>query len=200
MKITILKQGTHLNIGNQGNEDIRFVINPICSTVVLLKGEKNIIVDPGNYGFEEEILENLSKEGLKPEDIDYVINTHKDYDHILNNYLFKQKKIIQPPGVIWHDKKVDCYKSLDKIKIPEIELIDTKGHRDQHMSIVVKIDNKTYVIAGDAITYDMLEFDFRNDDEKKSAKKILDIADVIIPGHGPVIEGEDLNKFKELVK
>lgn len=195
-EIKILYQGVHENI--EGKE-CTLITDPICSTVVLIKGEKNIIVDTGNLGFENEILENLEKEGLKVEDVDYVVTTHSHFDHISNMYLFKSAKIIGYIG-IWQNKSGTFYKDADDLKIPGIERIKTPGHERGHMSVIVKSDNKTYVIAGDAIRHDMLKNGFMNEEEKESAKKILDIADIIIPGHGPVIEGDKLNEFKELVK
>ena len=190
MEIKILKEGVHEEKGDS--------TYPICSTVVLIKGEKNIIVDTGNLGFEKEIIKSLEKEGLKAEeDIDYVILTHNHNDHASNNYLFKNAKIVSYDG-IWYNKKVDIIKD-DKFSLPNLERINVSGHTIPHYAVIVKAD-KTYIIAGDAIRYDMLEKRFANEQEKKSAKKILDIANVIIPGHGPVIEGKKLNEFKKLFK
>src|SRR3989344_7455313 len=100
MEIKILYEGVHEERKKKNSCD------PICSTVVLIKGKKNIIVDTGNLGFEKEILESLEEHGLKAEDIDYILLTHNHNDHASNNYLFKNAKIVSYDG-IWYDKKVD---------------------------------------------------------------------------------------------
>lgn len=200
MEVIVLKEGIHAD-----HFDVELplvnVVDPICSAVVLIKGEKNILVDPGNFGFEEEILAQLSENGLKPEDIDYVLLTHSHFDHVSNMYLFKNSKLIRK-GNVWYDKKVEVRKD-NKVDIVEgVEEIQTPGHTPAHRSIVVKAD-KTYVVAGDAVQPHMLEKGFDDDPNKDdiiaSYQKILDIADVIIPGHGKVIEGEDLVQLKQRV-
>src|SRR3989338_10247638 len=138
MEVKILKEGVHEIKGDS--------CDPICSAVVLIKGEKNIIVDTGNLGFEKEILKNLQKEGLKAEEIDYVILTHNHNDHASNNHLFKNAKIVSYDG-IWYKKRVDLIKN--KLSIPGIERIEVSGHTIPHYAVIVKTD-KTYVIAGDA--------------------------------------------------
>jgi len=202
MEIKILKKGIHANqdIAKKENPHVYLVVEPLCSAVTLIKGEKaNIIVDTGNFGFEEEILTNLKKEGLEPKDIDYVILTHTHPDHMLNTYLFKHANLIFNEGISIQGIKGTCYTYATKIKVPYVEIIKTHGHSTNDISVVVRTD-KTYVIAGDAIRYGMLENGFKNEQEKESARNILEIADVIIPGHGDIIEGETLQKFKDLLE
>ena len=197
MEIKILLQGVH-NIKETTDKKLKAIVDPICSTVVLIKGKHSIIVDPGHYGFEDKILKNLKKEGLRPEDIDYVLVTHLHPDHFLGAYMFRGAKTVINYGILDIGKGT-YYNDQDFVKVPGIERIKTPGHTAEHMSVVVKAD-KTYVIAGDAIRYDMLKKGFANEQEKGSAKKILDMADIIIPGHGPIIEGKKLEEFKRLVK
>ncbi|MBI4149628.1 MBL fold metallo-hydrolase [Candidatus Woesearchaeota archaeon] len=192
-EVIVLKEGTHPEIASYDSE-IECIIDPICSSVTLIKGKENIIVDCGNFGFEEEILENLHNAGLEPKRIDYVIITHHHPDHWLGTYLFRHAKLVINTGVL-QDKRGTYYKDAGFITIPGVERIKTPGHTPSHMSVVVKAD-KTYVIAGDAIRYDMLEQRCKNDDELKSARRILEIADIVIPGHGPVIEGEKLEEYR----
>jgi len=65
----------------------------IGSTVTLIRGQKNIIVDTGSFLDRDRLITALEKENLTPEDIDMVIITHLDLDHIVNTYLFKDAKI-----------------------------------------------------------------------------------------------------------
>ena len=205
MKIILLKQGVHPDKVPEGHPELMNIIPEICGAITLLKaekeGESNIIVDTGNFGFEQELLDALAKEGLKPEDIKYVINTHGHYDHLSNNYLFKNADRTFGKG-IWHpDKSIDVYKEL--AEIPGVKLISTPGHVNPHISVVVKSEGKTFVIAGDAIQEEYIKKGLfgvpSNQDYIDSAKKIVDIADVIIPGHGKIIEGKDLEELKKAV-
>ena len=198
MKIVVLKKGTHENHPRKGDE--KFMIDPVCSSVTLLKGKKNILIDTGYRGFEEEILKALEKNGLKPEDIDIIINTHFHLDHSYNNYLFKNAKIIAGHGV-WYNKKAKLYYNAEKIRIPgleEIKIIKTPGHTKACISVVVKTD-RTYVITGDAIIEEFIRRKWLKGVWLKSVKKIFDIADVIIPGHNEVMEGAGFEELKRLV-
>ncbi|MBW2978176.1 MBL fold metallo-hydrolase [Candidatus Woesearchaeota archaeon] len=204
MKVIILKQGVHVDL-EFDSKTVSSRCKEICSSVVLLKAEspeeKNIIVDTGNLGYEDEILANLEKQGVKPEDINYVINTHSHFDHITNNYLFKNADRVIGATVWYTDKGQIGYNDLDLIKVPGIKMIKTPGHAATHTSVVVENQGKTHVIAGDAIQEERIKKGLQKSNKiyMDSAKKILDMADVIIPGHGRIIEGEDLEQLKKAV-
>ncbi|MBD3354390.1 MBL fold metallo-hydrolase [Candidatus Woesearchaeota archaeon] len=197
MKITILKQGIHKWNKNKSN-----ILDEICSTITLLKAEnskeKNIIIDTGNLGYEDEITKALKKENLNPEDIDYVINTHSHQDHCSNNYLFRNAKRIIGKSIWLQDKSHIQYNSAEDINIPGIKLISTPGHKPSHISVIAESDKNTYVIAGDAINLQAINSGKApNQDYIDSTKKILNTADIIIPGHGPVIKDKKLEELKK---
>jgi glyoxylase-like metal-dependent hydrolase (beta-lactamase superfamily II) len=209
MKLVVLKIGEHKSEIVEMETDKYFCnINPICSSVTLLKaekeGEKNILIDTGYSGFEQEILNKLKDEGLKPEDIDYIINTHEHFDHCGNNYLFPNaSKIVDV--LEWGSKGcLKVYKTINDVKLDErIKIIPTPGHKIPHNSVVVRLD-KTYVIAGDTLAPNRSDKrfsieSFENHQKIESALKILEIADVIIPGHGPILEGEDIESLKKII-
>ncbi len=204
MKVVILKKGLHSPKENVSEEYSRR-IDPICSSVTLIKAEKpeekNILVDTGYYGYEEEILDALKLEGLLAEDIDYIINTHEHFDHCANNYLFRNaKKIIDL--LQWNpEKNIDVFNSHDSIRIQEgVSIMDTPGHKKPHCSVVVEAGGKTYVIAGDIIAKKFVIHPFETEEKIESALKVLNIADIIIPGHGPIIEKKDFPQLKEEIK
>jgi glyoxylase-like metal-dependent hydrolase (beta-lactamase superfamily II) len=205
MKLHILKLGIHNNMyPNKEEKLIDLTIDPICGAVVLIKGKENVLVDTGYFPFKEEIIEGLDKQGLKPEDIDYVINTHSHFDHCSNNYLFSNAKIICGAS-IWDGKACINYKNPEDIMIDGLKIITTPGHRQEHLSVIVKVDDKNYVISGDAIEEKKIverKYDKKPNKGEifNSIKKILEIADVIIPGHGPLIESKEIRKLKEIVK
>jgi glyoxylase-like metal-dependent hydrolase (beta-lactamase superfamily II) len=195
MDIILLLQGVHKGKGAQKGTEINNSIDPICSSVTLLKDEKNILVDTGNRGFEQEIVTRLREQGLQPEDVDVVFNTHSHFDHCSNNHLFINAKIIHGNNV-WSPRKTDTY---NVIQIPGVTIMKTPGHYQDHQSIFVEKD-QAYVIAGDAVREDIIrdkeKWQSSNDEYKQSLKKIFEIADVIFPGHGRIIKGSLLKELR----
>src|SRR3989338_3794913 len=206
MKLVILKKGVHDDQGSVSQE-IENHISKICSAVVLLKaekpGEKNIIADTGSPGYADEILASLKKEGLKPEDIEFVLITHTHMDHVFNTYLFRNASIVRCRVVDYPNHTLTMFKSSDSVKIPGVAILPTPGHAENHTSYVVKSGGKTYVIAGDAIREERIKTGTfgvpPNQEYIDSARKIAEIADVIIPGHGRIIQGKDLDELRKAV-
>ncbi len=198
MKVEVLIEGVHGDKDAEGR--LIHEVKPICSSVTLIRGEKNILVDTGYRGYETKLIQELSKRGLKAEDIDYVINTHFHIDHCFNNYLFKDKTIVNGQ-VVWTPEGVEIYEKPEDIQIPGVKIMSTPGHFHSHISVVVP-GKQTIVVSGDVINAHHIlnreEFaDYFNDDLDQSIKKILDVADVIIPGHGPVIK--ELESLKQAI-
>jgi glyoxylase-like metal-dependent hydrolase (beta-lactamase superfamily II) len=203
MKVVLIKKGIH----TKKESDPKYLnqITEICSSVTLIKAEKenekNILVDTGYFGYEKEILENLDKEGLSADDIDYIINTHEHFDHCANNYLFKNaKKLIY--NLEWNEKiSLNVYGNNEDVVIQDgVSVIPTPGHKEPHCSVVVKTQDLVYVIAGDTIQKDFYFAAFEKFEKIQSARKVLDIADIIIPGHGDIIEKKDFEVLREKIK
>lgn len=146
----------------------------------LLQGEShNILVDTGldenelfcPAGFTEDtglepasIVELLEREGLKPDDIDIVINTHLHDDHCGNNSLFTQATIYthkaeldfcENPHPI--DHRYDSYfiegQNFSLLEggeelLPGIEIIFSPGHTKGCLSVKVDTGNGGAVITG----------------------------------------------------
>ena len=199
MEIIVLIEGVHNDLGPLEGTSVINSINPICSSVTLIKEKKNIIIDTGFRGFQYEIVSRLQEQNLSCEEIDYVFNTHSHFDHCYNNYLFTNAKLIFGQSILT-PKKWDV---LNKIAIPDLSVIETPGHYPDHQSILVKTD-KIFVIAGDAIREDIIRnevmWNSMNSEYTASAKHILDIADVIVPGHGKTIEGKLLRELKMIIE
>lgn len=198
MKLVLLLEGVHNDTGPIEGTPIINSIDPICSSVTLLKGEQNILVDTGYRGYEEEIVSRLEEQGLTPEDILVVFNTHSHFDHCANNHLFTNAKVIYGRGIL-SPKKWDV---ASAVEIPGVTIMKTPGHYQDHQSILVKTD-RNYVIAGDALREDIIRDEERwksmNEEYVLSVKRILDVADVVIPGHGRVIQGQLLEELKSVI-
>ncbi|UCD04562.1 MAG: MBL fold metallo-hydrolase [Candidatus Woesearchaeota archaeon] len=175
----------------------------VSSTTTLIKENGlNIIVDPGMN--RELLLESLQKEGLSTKDINYVILTHYHIDHSALVGIFENAEILD-------DGEIYSFKSTIKNhdgKIPgtDIEIIGSLGHAMFHCSLIVKTeDYGTVVIAGDVLWWRETEEQktdkksliehkdpFVKNEEQliESRKKIIDLADYIIPGHGKMFKVE----------
>ena len=179
----------------------------IGSTVTLIKSHSNILVDTGSFLDKEPLLHELVKEDLAPEDIDVVIITHLDLDHIVNIHLFRNAKIFckfrggEYPGQTHFPsegslERTDILKKdlIDK----DIEIILTPGHAEDMISVIVNTPGGKVVVAGDAFPSkewmdpDRQPSEILTDVEKfnESRKKILAIADYIVPGHGEMFKVE----------
>lgn len=173
------------------------------STTCLITTEnKKIITDPGCN--RKKLLEALNKEGLTTDDIDYVFLSHCHPDHILLAGIFEKAKFITFDANLMYDK--DLMLKFDKRVLgKDIEIIETPGHVLEHLSLLVNTPKGKIAIAGDVIWWVEGEeqvFDINQKDhtqakgmdvEKliKSRKKLLEIADYIIPGHGKMFKVEN---------
>lgn len=167
------------------------------STVILVKAnEKNVIVDPG---FDrEKLLDALKKEKLSVLDIDFVFLTHGHIDHTLLAGIFENAKIVDELYVYQKDAII---KHSGIIPDTDLKIIRTPGHMEEHCSLIVKTDKGIYAVAGDVFWWmDSEEQKVMiekpdNDPEHMnlekliaSRKKIMGIADWVIPGHGKMFK------------
>ncbi|MBT4540675.1 MBL fold metallo-hydrolase [Candidatus Woesearchaeota archaeon] len=164
-----------------------------CSTVVLIKDdfdgvEMNIVVDPGTLSSQQALIDELKKEGVKPKDVDIVVITHSHMDHYANIGMFSNAKSLSFDGWYNYDFWGKCNGKISN----DLKLIKTPGHSDDSITLLVKtkIDGKPAIVAicGDVFWKENLpkKDKFANNEVElmKSRKKVLKIADYIIPGHG----------------
>ena len=169
------------------------------STTVLIKdGKLNIIVDPGmNRKF---LMNALKKENLMPKDIDYVILSHYHLDHSLLTGIFENAKIIYANDIYSFEGKIS---ERGKIFSNNIEIIKTPGHNSDCRTILVKTEKGVIAICEDVFWWrdnEKQKIDekslinhedpYATDKEKLKAsrKKLLEVADYIIPGHGKMFK------------
>jgi glyoxylase-like metal-dependent hydrolase (beta-lactamase superfamily II) len=173
-----------------------------CSTVLIKEGKLNIIVDPGMNKLL--LLKALKKEKISPEKINYVILTHYHLDHSLLTGLFNNALVLDDSSFYSFTGKIFDHKG--NIPGTKITLIKTPGHDPFHCSVLVKTKKSgNIVISGDIFWWsDSEESKIKKDfktlvnlkdpymkDKKQlieSRKKILKIANLIIPGHGKMFK------------
>ncbi len=169
------------------------------STVTLVKSDKNVIIDTGSFLDEQKIIDALAKENLKPKDIDMVVLTHLHIDHSRNTNIFSNAALYVKhsdfSGSKWDINNITCETiELDNLEIAkDVKVILTPGHFPYHISVVVKTKDGIIVIAGDAVSAKeaLGKIPYPQWDDKeylKNQKKILKIADWIIPGHGKMFK------------
>ena len=158
---------------------------------------KNIIIDPGCN--REKLIEELSKNNLRTIDIDFVLLTHGHSDHALLTGIFENAKVLSSQEVYNGDNQIE---HNNKITGTDLEIIQTPGHSPEHCSLVVPTEEGIYVVAGDVFWWtdnEEQKIDVEKEDEAhpeevnmkkliESRKKILDLGDYIIPGHGKMFK------------
>lgn len=167
------------------------------STTTLIRcGGKLIISDPGCN--RKRLLESLKNEGLKTGDIDFIFLTHGHIDHALLAGIFENAKSVTFEHLMYEkDLQVDF---KDDVFGPGTKVIETPGHSPEHISLLIDTAKGKCAIAGDVFwwtgeekqTIDVNKKDDAHPAELNvekltaSRKKLLEMADYIIPGHGEV--------------
>ena len=182
------------------------------STTVLIRGEKNVLVDPGNYhtGFYGHLGLGLKKFGLSLEDIDVVIVTHCHHDHMSSTFKLKNAQICIGAGEL--DFAASIYgtpgvnfqvgENRNFLEVPlngileimdGVQVISTPGHTPGHVSVLVDTGMESILVTGDAIMTQR-EYEFGEhsiwysgkqlEEVKKSRERIqLVKPSIVMPGH-----------------
>jgi glyoxylase-like metal-dependent hydrolase (beta-lactamase superfamily II) len=169
------------------------------STTTLIRSENiKIIVDPGTN--RELLLNKLATEDLNPGDINVVFMTHYHPDHNLLTGIFERAQIVDDTMIYEKDKQ---WEHDGKIPKTDIVILKTPGHEQFHGSLLVNTREGNIIVAGDLFWWasnenvvtdekSLLEhkdpFEKNHKDLIESRKKILTIADYIIPGHGKMFK------------
>lgn len=185
------------------SKEIDSRVKSVGSVTLIKANNKNVIVDTANPSDSKLLVKLLKENGLKTEDINYVINTHLDIDHVGCNSLFENAIFIGYKYILQRDE----FRFFDDEYVvdADVKVITTLGHSYTDISVVVKTDNGVVIIAGDI-------FENENDCDGEQARKwsidwelqcksrrrIFEIADFIIPGHGKMfkVNKKDLLNLK----
>jgi len=170
------------------------------TTTLIQENGLNIIVDPGMN--RKMLLEALKKENLSTPDINYVILTHYHLDHSLLAGIFENAKILDDGEIYSWNGKIESHDG--KVPGTSIEIIKTPGHDLFHCSVLAKTEKfGKVVIAGDVFWWSDKEEQKTNKESllkhedpyaknkeqlTESRKKVLEIADYIVPGHGKMFK------------
>ncbi len=160
----------------------------VGSTITLITdGDIAVVVDPGMVWSRPALISALAEHGVAPDDVTDVVFSHHHPDHTVNAALFPAARIHDYwaiyDGDLWISREAEGF-ALS----PSVRLIATPGHTDQDISTVASTPDGVYVCthawwseqgpAQDPLASDQAAL-------ARSRGRILDIAAVVIPGHGP---------------
>ena len=142
------------------------------------------------------MIAGLKREKLKPSNIDYVFLTHYHLDHVLQASVFTKAKILDGTMIYEDDRETEYGETIPGTSIG---VISTPGHADELASLLAQTEKGNIMIASDNfwwIKSERQEIDINKQDMfannierlKESRKKILKMADYVIPGHGKMMK------------
>ena len=164
--------------------------------------KNNTIIDTGTGQNKEYLFSQLNKAGIKPEDIELIINTHCHFDHVGGNKLFPNAKVaihkidakpLKEEGnpltaglhhgitVERHDVDIELE---DGDKINDFKVIHTPGHT---LGGICLLDEEN-LICGDTVfphgSFGRTDIGGNLQDLKESINKLtkLDV-EYLLPGH-----------------
>ena len=162
---------------------------PRCSSTCSLvrDGDARIVIDPGLAPSQAAILDPLRALGVEPEAVSHVFLSHHHPDHTMNVALFPNAEVVdfwaRYIGDLWLDHAGDGYQVT-----PRSQLWLTPGHTEEDATLVVEADDAVYAMthlwwhadrtpAVDPFAVDQAALE-------RGRERVLDTADVVIPGHG----------------
>jgi len=189
VRVFVLKEGTI------DREPDGTILDASSSVTLVQSGDVNILVDTGMPQDAEEIENALLSHDLTPEDIDILVNTHCHADHTGCNRLFTNAEVVihREEGaarcVSGKERKVEG--TVEELA-EGVRVIHTPGHSRGSISVVAETEHGTWVMAGDAlptpdnyVAWVPPGIHYDPEVALASMRRIVDIADTIVPGHGP---------------
>jgi glyoxylase-like metal-dependent hydrolase (beta-lactamase superfamily II) len=160
----------------------------VASSCTLIRdGDRAIVVDPGMAESADAILAPLRALGVTPEAVTEVVLGHHHPDHTIHAGHFPNAAIHDHwaiyRGTDWEDSECD-----GRVISPSVVLARTPGHTAQDLAVIVGTPDGIVVCSHSFFNDSTTVEDEDPDDAEAlhaSRAAILEIADRIIPGHGP---------------
>jgi glyoxylase-like metal-dependent hydrolase (beta-lactamase superfamily II) len=147
-----------------------------------------IVVDPGILSTPTLLIDALAARDLAVDDVAHVFVTHHHLDHTRNVGMFPSARVVDVDSVydgsLWLDHDGDGHHLTD-----DVSVIETPGHAQECAALVVRTVDGTVVLthawwfADMTPVRDPLAWD--QGALERSRERILGIADIVVPGHGP---------------
>jgi len=147
-----------------------------------------IVVDPGMLSDPGLLTDALRGHGVGSGDVTHVFVTHHHLDHTRNVGMFPTARVVDVDSVydgsLWLSHDGDGHHLSDAVSV-----IETPGHAQECAALVVSTEDGTVVLTHawwfadmtpvqDPLAWDQAALE-------RSRERILALADVVVPGHGP---------------
>jgi glyoxylase-like metal-dependent hydrolase (beta-lactamase superfamily II) len=162
----------------------------VSACTLIRDGDRAIVVDPGMAPSARSILDPLGALGIRPEDVTDVVLGHHHPDHTIHAGHFPNAAIHDHwaiyRGTDWEDSDAD-----GRVLTSSVILARTPGHTPEDIAAIVGTPDGIAVC-----THAWFHAASAVDDEDPedaallhaSRAAILEIADLIVPGHGPAFK------------
>ncbi len=205
---------------------------PIVCYLVQTDDGKNILIDTGlpetipeeaaDFKNGQDVIQQLARIGLKPDDVDTVISTHYDIDHAGRHAAFtKANYVVQRVHHVdalagnprFAANRPEWDQPTERIRLvdgdtellPGLNLIETSGHVPGHQSVLVRLPKTGAVL----LTIDAVPFaegftrdeqdDGSNPDAEAIRASVIKLLDLVEQAHiGLVIFGHDVKQWEGL--
>ncbi len=159
----------------------------VAGTVSLIRdADRIVIVDPGMVADRELILRPLRELGVRPDEVTDIVVSHHHLDHTVNIALFPPVRVHDFQWIVEGD--VITRRAAEGVHLsPSIRLHATPGHTPQDITTLVGTADDTVALthlwwteegpADDPYSHDREEF-------RRQRERVLDLATLIVPGHG----------------
>ena len=159
----------------------------VRSTCSLIRdGTLLAVVDPGLAPSQASILGPLRALGVAPEEVNAVILSHHHPDHTINVALFP-RAAVHDHWAAYRGDQGESRECEGAILSPSVSLMRTPGHSAEDLSTLIGTPDAVVVATHLWWTADGPADDPYAPDRdalRASRERVLEIADLVIPGHG----------------
>jgi len=174
-------------------------------TTCLIRNDSGVLIltDPGANRVL--LMQKLDELGVQMSDIEYIFLTHLHLDHSLLMGIFTDSKIVNHEAITNGENGVF---TPEMIPGTDISIVKTPGHEYAGASLLVPTLEGTVGIVGDVFWFEegepsfakasdgkeFIDLDKKDDFAEKmevlkeSRKKVLELCDWIVPGHGKMFQ------------
>lgn len=172
-----------------------YVGDRVAGTVsLILDGDRVIVVDPGMVPERAAILQPMFDLGVHPQRVTDIVLSHHHPDHTVNIALFPERADVHDHWATYN-RDVWTSRPAEGVQLSDgVRLIETPGHTPQDITTLVETDDGGVV----ALTHLWWSGDIAPDPRATDAdavranrERVLEIAGLIVPGHGAPFAAAD---------
>lgn len=166
-----------------------YIGDGVASSVALVEADDAlIVVDPGMVRTRGAILDPIAGLGYRPEDVTDVVISHHHPDHTMNIALFPNASV-HDHWATYRDDRWTSRAAEGFVVAPGVTLWETPGHTPQDITTIVEEDDGVVALTHLWWTAtEPVEDPFATDPDAlhRGRARVLDVATIVIPGHGPL--------------